>query len=125
MTPFPSRMCVRRPGLCDSTPAETGNGAATTEKKRSASKSKGSRLRVWVFPKIGASQNGWFIMENLIKMDDLRVPLFSETSVSKKDWGRISNQPFQQEDPVHVGFFLENEFGNLSGFFTRKFTAGS
>ena len=27
----------------------------------------------WVFPKIGVPQNGWFIRENPIKMDDLGV----------------------------------------------------
>ena len=30
----------------------------------------------WVFPKIGVPQNGWFIMEHPIKMDELGVPLF-------------------------------------------------
>ena len=30
--------------------------------------------------KIGVPQNGWFRMENPIKMDDLGVSLFSETS---------------------------------------------
>ena len=33
-----------------------------------------------MFPKIGVPQNGWFRMENPIEMDDLGLPLFSETS---------------------------------------------
>ena len=31
---------------------------------------------IWVFPKIVVPQNGWCIVENPVKMDDLGVPLF-------------------------------------------------
>ena len=39
------------------------------------------RLDIWMFPIIGVPQNGWFIMENPIKMADLVVPIFSETQI--------------------------------------------
>ena len=61
-------------------------------KNRTVSAEPVDNIIIWVFSKIGVPQNGWFIMENRIKMDDLGAhpikmddlggpPLFLETPI--------------------------------------------
>jgi len=58
------------------------------------------KVNIWVFPKIvGNPQNGWFIMENSIKMDDLEVPLFLETPIYTNLGGFREGMPFNSPNP--------------------------
>ena len=70
---------------------------------------------IWVFPKIGVPQNGRSIMENPIKMDDLGVPLFSETPILMF---RIGSRVTTVN--VHQSILCTKNPVSMEDFFRRK-----
>ena len=55
---------------------------------------------IWWFPKIAVPPNGWFIMQNPIKMDDFGVPLFQETSICWNQWDFYDSLCLSMSAPI-------------------------
>ena len=68
-------------------------------------------LIIWVFPKIKVPQNGWFMMENLIKMDDWGYHYFWKPILVKWGWNH--------QLPNRYGFSTPNKILTNSSALTR------
>ena len=66
--------------------------------------------RTWVFPKMVVPQNRWFIRENPIKMDDLRVPLFHGNTHTLSESARFSKSMRKKITSSHPHPFASKIF---------------
>ncbi len=63
-------------------------------------------MYIWVFPEIGVPQNGWFIMEHPIKMDDLGTPIFGNIHMIFIQ-GSLQNIPFDLTHQIRIRSILQ------------------
>ena len=74
-----------------------------------------------VFPKIVVPQNGWFRRENPMKMDDLGVPLFSETSIGSSSadvsHGTVDDTTFGRRADAELRESVEGMTAQVQDFF--------
>ena len=71
----------------------------------------------WVFPKIGVPQNGWFIRDNPIRIDDLGYHYFWETpkscQIMRFHWSRQRGKPCSTRKTLWIKMYHDHDSCHL------------